>query len=545
MKKTMSITLALVFLLAWAAYAAPPRIAVAYFSATGNTKQVAQFIAKSYVGAEEVDLYEIRAAVPYTEADLDHSPDCRSMKEKNDPASRPKLGGAPFDFGKYEVVYVGFPIWYGLAPKIIYTFVESCDLTGKTVIPFCTSGGGGIDAAEKELSALVKGSNWLSGKRFAANTSQDEVNEWIWGSKEKIPPKKIVTGTPQGLRELAQEWDKRSKEIYKDLPPDPITDWDKTFDRDDRVNHSKISFINRYGIILSADLYEPKNASGRLPALAVSGPFGAVKEQVSGRYAQEMAARGFVAIAFDPSYTGESGGYPRNVASPDINTEDFQAAVDWLSAQDNVDPERIGIIGICGWGGMALNAAALDTRIKATVTSTMYDMSRQFANGYNDADDNEEARHRQREALNKLRTEDFKKGSYGVVQPLPDPGDLDENTPQFVRDYVEYYKTPLGYHERSVGSNQGWNEIGAMSFLNQPLLRYSNEIRSAVLMIHGEKAHSLFFSRDAFRNMINGNKYTGNKRLLIIPGAVHTDLYYKMDVIPFDKMEEFFRKHLK
>ncbi|MBQ9358912.1 MAG: hypothetical protein IJT95_05155, partial [Abditibacteriota bacterium] len=329
-KKTIGIAAALVFLLAWAAYAAPPRIAVAYFSATGNTKQVAKFIAKSYVRAEAVDLYEIRAAVPYTEADLDHSPDCRSMKEKNDPASRPKLGGEPLDFGKYEVVFVGFPIWYGLAPKIIYTFLESCKKPEVIFIPFCTSGGGGIEAAEAELSALGTRGYWVPGKRFAANTSQDEVNEWILGVKENIPPKetdtpvftewpgKTVTDVPPGLRELAQEWDKRSKEKYKDLPPDPIYDWDKTFDRDSRVNHSKTSFVNRYGITLIADLYVPKNASGRLPALAVCGPFGAVKEQVSGRYAQEMAARGFVAIAFDPSYTGESGGYPRNVASQDI-----------------------------------------------------------------------------------------------------------------------------------------------------------------------------------------------------------------------------------
>ncbi|MBO4548878.1 MAG: dienelactone hydrolase family protein, partial [Abditibacteriota bacterium] len=515
MKNTVTVTLALVFLLALGAYAAPAKALVAYFSATGNTRQAAEAIAK----AAGADIYEIVPETPYTEADLDHSAECRSMKEKNDPASRPKLGGAPFDFGKYEVVYVGFPIWYGLAPRIICTFVESCGLAGKTVIPFCTSGGGGIEAAEKELAALGKEGNWLPGKRFAANADRSEAEEWAKDMAEKTR--------------------------HEDLAPDPIYDWDKTFDRDPRVNHSKTSFINRYGIILVADLYEPKNASGRLPALAVCGPFGAVKEQVSGRYAQEMAARGFVAIAFDPSYTGESGGYPRNVASPDINTEDFQAAVDWLSVQDNVDPERIGIIGICGWGGMALNAAALDTRVKATVTSTMYDMSRQIANGYNDADDSEEARHRQREALNKQRTEDFKKGSYGSAGPLPEPEDLDENTPQFVRDYAEYYKTPLGYHERSVASNQGWNDIGTMSFLNQPLLRYSNEIRSAVLMIHGEKAHSLYFSRDAFHNMINGSKYTGNKRLLIIPGAVHTDLYYKMDVIPFDKMEEFFRRYLK
>ena len=320
-------------------------------------------------------------------------------------------------------------------------------------------------------------------------------------------------------------------------------EWDKTFPRNDRVAHRKVTFRNRYGITLAADLYQPKDAAGRLPAIAVCGPFGAVKEQASGLYAQEMAARGFLTLAFDPSFTGESGGQPRYMASPDINTEDFQAAVDFLSVQNNVDPEKIGIIGICGWGGLALNTAAIDTRVKATVASTMYDMSRIAAKGYFDANDSEAERHAQRESLNAQRTADYKAGAYaragGVVDPLPD------DAPFFVKDYYAYYKTPRGYHPRSLNSNQGWNVTGTMSFLNQPLLQYSNEIRSAVLVIHGEKAHSCYMSRDAFANMVKGNAYTANKELLLIPGAVHTDLYNRMDVIPFDKMEAFFRQYLQ
>ena len=320
-------------------------------------------------------------------------------------------------------------------------------------------------------------------------------------------------------------------------------EWDKTFPQNERVEHRKVTFHNRYGIALAADLYQPKDAAGRLPAIAVCGPFGAVKEQAAGLYAQEMAARGFLTIAFDPSFTGESGGQPRYMASPDINTEDFQAAVDFLSVQDNADPEKIGIIGICGWGGLALNTAALDTRVKATVASTMYDMSRVAAKGYFDANDSEEERHAQRMALNAQRTADYKAGSYaragGVVDPLP------EDAPFYVKDYYDYYKTPRGYHPRSLNSNQGWNVTGTMSFLNQPILQYSNEIRSAVLVIHGEKAHSCYLSRDAFANMVKGNAYTANKELLLIPGAVHTDLYDRMDVIPFDKMEAFFRQYLQ
>lgn len=319
--------------------------------------------------------------------------------------------------------------------------------------------------------------------------------------------------------------------------------WDKTFPKSDIVDHCKITFHNRYGITLAADMYRPKDISGKLSAVAVCGPFGAVKEQASGLYAQEIARRGFLTIAFDPSFTGESGGTPRYVASPDINTEDFQAAVDFLSIQDDVDPEKIGIIGICGWGGMALNAAAIDTRIKATVASTMYDMTRVNANGYFDEEDSADARYDKKKTLNAQRIEDYRKGTYalggGVVDPLP------KDAPFFVKDYYDYYKTDRGYHSRSLNSNGGWNVTGCMSFMNQPILKYSNEIRSAVLVIHGEKAHSCYFSKDAFSDMINGNPYADNKELMIIPGAVHTDLYDRMDIIPFDKIEDFLRKAME
>ena len=317
-----------------------------------------------------------------------------------------------------------------------------------------------------------------------------------------------------------------------------VSEWDKTFKKSDKVNHKKITFHNRYGITLVADMYVPKYAEGKLPAIAICGPFGAVKEQASGLYGQTMAERGFLTIAFDPSFTGESTGMPRYMASPDINSEDFQAAVDFLSVQDNVDHEKIGIIGICGWGGMALNAAALDTRIKATITSTMYDMSRVNANGYFDNEDNEEARYQNKKVLNNQRTIDYQNQSYqradGVVDPLP------EDAPFYVKDYHDYYKTARGYHPRSLNSNEGWNKIGCMSFINQPILAYSHEIRSAVLMIHGQNAHSCYFSKDAFQRL-TGN----NKELMLIPNAVHTDLYDNLEVIPFDKMSEFFKTYLK
>ena len=315
-------------------------------------------------------------------------------------------------------------------------------------------------------------------------------------------------------------------------------EWDKVFPKNDKVDHKKVTFHNRYGITLAADMFTPKSVVGKLPAIAVSGPFGAVKEQSSGLYALKMAELGFLTIAFDPSFTGESGGSPRYVASPDINTEDFCAAVDFLSVQENVDTDRIGIIGICGWGGMAINAAAIDTRIKATATMTMYDMTRVTANGYFDNENTPEARFVKKLAMNSQRTEDYKNGSYalagGVIDPLPD------NAPQFVKDYYAYYKTERGYHPRSLNSNNGWNVTSPLSFMNMPILQYAAEIRSAVLLVHGEKAHSRYFSEGAYEKMTGDNK-----ELLIIPGASHVDLYDNLDVIPFEKLNSFFNMHLK
>ena len=323
------------------------------------------------------------------------------------------------------------------------------------------------------------------------------------------------------------------------------SEWDKTFPASDKVEHSKVCFDNRYGITLAADLYIPKNAQGKLPAIAVSGPFGAVKEQASGLYAQTMAEKGFVTLAIDPSFTGESGGQPRYTASPDINTEDFQAAVDFLSLHDRVDPEKIGIIGICGWGGLALNAAAADTRIKATVVSTMYDMSRINQKGYFDEEDNADARYAKLQALNAQRLEDRRSGHIalygGVVDPLP------QDAPFFVKDYYDYYKTARGYHARSLNSNNGWNLMASLSYLNQPILQRVNEIRSAVLVMHGDKAHSCYMGKDAYAAMVRDNRYTDNKELLLIPGAVHTDLYDGggKNAIPFDKLADFFRTWLR
>ncbi len=322
-------------------------------------------------------------------------------------------------------------------------------------------------------------------------------------------------------------------------------EWDKVFPKSSKVDYKKVTFINHFGITLAADMYIPKSAEGRLPAIAVSGPFGACKEQSSGLYAQTMAERGFLTIAFDPSFTGESGGFPRAMHSPDIDVEDFQAAVDFLSVQDNVDPERIGILGICGWGGMALQTACIDTRVKATVTSTMYDMSRVAGNGYFDAADSEEARHQARVAVNAQRTQDYKTGEYvragGVVDPLP------EDAPYFVKDYYAYYKTPRGYHPRSLNSNDGWTVNTGTSLMNMRLFTYTKEIRSAVLMIHGDKAHSCYMSRDAYADMVKDSKYADNKELYIIPGASHTDLYDggEGSYIPFDKIEAFMKENLK
>ena len=315
-------------------------------------------------------------------------------------------------------------------------------------------------------------------------------------------------------------------------------EWDKTFPKSDKVEHGKVTFHNRYGVTLAADLYRPKGATGKLAAIAVCGPFGAVKEQVSGRYAQTLAERGYLAIAFDPSFTGESGGQPRNVASPDINTEDFCAAVDYLSTREDVNPEQIGILGICGWGGFAVNAAAIDTCIKATVASTMYDMTRVTAKGYFDEADNADTRYEMKKQLNAQRTDDYRNGAYALAGGVPQT--LPEDAPQFMKDYNAYYKTPRGYHKRSLGSNGGWNVTSALSLLNMPILAYAGEIRSAVLLVHGEKAHSRYFSEDVFK-ALKGD----NKELFIVPDAVHTDLYDNLEKIPFDKIEAFYREYLK
>ncbi len=322
-----------------------------------------------------------------------------------------------------------------------------------------------------------------------------------------------------------------------------VQEWDKTFPRDPEVEHSKVTFVNRYGITLAADLYRPKSAAGPLPGVAVCGPFGAVKEQAAGLYAQTVAKAGFVTLAFDPSFTGESGGAPRYMASPDINTEDFQAAIDWLLLSDLVADGRVGVIGICGWGGMALNAAAIDTRVKATAAITMYDMARVNAKGYFDAEDSEAARYAKKDAMNRQRIEDLKSGAYklagGVVDPLP------ADAPSFVKDYYDYYKTKRGYHPRSLNSNGGWNVTGCLSFFNQPINCYLAEVRSPILLVHGDKAHSYYFSRDAYRILRNG-LYKDNKEFVTIPGASHTDLYDGggKDAIPFDTLISFFRRYL-
>ena len=322
-----------------------------------------------------------------------------------------------------------------------------------------------------------------------------------------------------------------------------VQEWDKVFPQSDKVDHKKVTFKNHFGITLAADMYIPKNVDGKLPAIAVSGPYGAVKEQSSGLYAQEMAERGFLTIAFDPSFTGESGGSPRYMTSYDINVEDFQSAVDYLVGLDNVDSEKIGIIGICGWGGMALQTACIDTRIKATICSTMYDMSRVAGNGYNDSQDNEESRYQMRINLSNQRNADYKSGEYalagGVVDPLP------EDAPQFIKDYHAYYKTPRGYHKRSLNSNGGWAIQTNTSMMNVRLFHYSNEIRNAVMIVHGENAHSCYMGKDAYANMIKDSKYTNNKELVIVPNATHCDLYDQKDKIPFDKIEKFLKDNLK
>ena len=320
-------------------------------------------------------------------------------------------------------------------------------------------------------------------------------------------------------------------------------EWDKVFPKSEKVNHRKVTFKNHFGITIVADMYEPKEYNGKLPAIAVCGPYGAVKEQSSGLYAQEMAERGFLTIAFDPSFTGESSGEPRYMTSPDINVEDFQSAVDFLSVQENVDAEKIGIIGICGWGGMALQTACIDTRIKATICSTMYNMARVAGNGYFDEQDNEESRYKMRVGINNQRTEDAKTGKYKLVGGVADT--IPDEAPQFLKDYHAYYKTERGYHPRSLNSNNGWAMQSNTSMMNTKLFTYSNEIRNAVMIVHGEKAHSCYMGKDAYNDMIKDSKYTDNKELVIVPNATHCDLYDQKDKIPFDKIEEFLKEYLK
>ena len=321
------------------------------------------------------------------------------------------------------------------------------------------------------------------------------------------------------------------------------SEWDKTFPKSDRVNHKKVTFVNRYGITLAADLYVPKGAKTPLPAIAVCGPFGAVKEQCSGLYAQEMAERGFITLAFDPSFTGESGGQPRYMTSPDINTEDFSAAVDYLVTNPSVSPGEVGIIGICGWGGLAINAAAADPRIKATVASTMYDMSRVSANGYFDSADTPEDRYKMKSELAVQRTEDFRNGTPKLGGGVPDV--LPEDAPKFLRDYFDYYKTPRGYHPRSLNSNGGRNATSPIPWINFPLMSRANEIKNAVMIIHGEKAHSFYFGSDAYKKLSVTPGLDNNKLLMVIPGASHTDLYDREDIIPFDALVRFFNEYLR
>lgn len=322
-----------------------------------------------------------------------------------------------------------------------------------------------------------------------------------------------------------------------------VKEWDKTFELSKKIKHKKITFKNHFGITLVADMYKPKKVKCKLSAIAVSGPYGAVKEQCSGLYAMKMAERGFLTIAFDPSYTGESTGTPRYMSSQDINTEDFMAAVDYLRSLKNVDKEKIGLIGICGWGGIALNAAAVDPRVKVTISSTMYDMTRVSANGYFDENDNEESRHNLRINLAKQRDDDYNSGEFklagGVIDPIP------KDAPEFLKGYNSYYKTKRGYHKRSLNSNGGWTVQNNTSWINAKFLQYTNEIRNAVMILHGDKAHSYYFGKDAYHNMVKGNKYTDNKKLLVVPGAVHTDLYDNLRVIPFDEIEKFFIENFK
>ena len=476
---------------------------VVYFSWSpdGNTRFAAQTIAKKL----DAKMFEIKAEKPYPS-------DYRSCTQEAKPECQEKtlrpIQPLDIDLSAYDAVFVGTPNWWGTMAPPVRTWVtqNKTALKDKTVCLFQTNGGGGMQRVGSDFAVLLPESNVLPAEAFYGDSVKSSVK-----SLEKFVDDRIV-------------WKKAD-------------DWDKVFPKSEKVEHEKVSFPTRFGLTLVADLYKPKGATGRLAAIAVSGPFGAVKEQSSGLYAQTLAERGFLTIAFDPSYTGESTGTPRYVASPDINTEDFQAAVDYLISREDVDAERIGILGVCGWGGLAINTAAIDTRIKATVASTMYDMTRVIANGYDDANDTQTARMEMRRALNAQRNADYGKTperAGGVIDPLP--GDA----PQFIKDYHAYYKMPRGYHPRSLNSTDGWNKTSALSFLNAKLLAYAGEIESAVMIVHGEKAHSRYFGESAFK-LLKGD----NKELVIVPGASHCDLYDQMDKIPFARIVDFYAKYLK
>ena len=490
------------------------KAAVVYFSwsTDGNTRFAAQTIAKK-LGAE---MFEIKAEKPYP---TDYRTCTREAKpECQEKTLRAILPIAGLDLAKYDAVFVGTPNWWGTMAPPVRTWVTNnkAALKGKAVCLFQTNGGGGMQHVGGDFAELLPESNVLPAAAFSGGSVKSSVKALETFVTDRVTMVDAVPAKPA-------EW--------------PKSDWDKVFPPSDKVEHCKVNFPTRFGMTLVADLYKPKGATGRLAAIAVSGPFGAVKEQSSGLYAQTLAERGFLTIAFDPSYTGESTGTPRYVASPDINTEDFQAAVDYLISRDDVDAERIGILGVCGWGGLAINAAAIDTRVKATVASTMYDMTRVTANGYNDANDTQADRMAMRRSLNAQRNADYGKTperAGGVINPLP------ADAPQFVKDYHAYYKTPRGYHPRSLNSTDGWNKTSALSFLNAKLLAYAGEIESAVMIVHGEKAHSRYFGETAFK-MLKGD----NKELVIVPGANHCDLYDQMDKIPFDKIAAFYTKYLK
>lgn len=482
---------------------------VSYFSASGNTKKIAEKLANLL----NYDIFEIEPVNKYTNEDLDWtSKTSRSTLEMQDLSSRPKIVKKVNNMEEYDTVVIGYPLWWYTAPTIVNTFIEENDLKNKKIYLLVTSWGTSEIKSFKDLKEKYPELNIIGAKRFAGDESDNDYISWLDGKNEN--DKVIVFST----------------------------DWDKVFPKNENVDFKKVTFKNHFGITLSADMYTPKKYTGKLPAIAVCGPYGAVKEQASGLYAQEMANRGFLAIAFDPSFTGESSGTPRFMTSYDINVEDYQAAIDYLINLDETDGTKVGIIGICGWGGIALQTACIDTRIKATIVSTMYDMSRVSGNGYNDDEDNEEIRYNKRVNLNNQRIEDYKNGKYklagGVIDPLP------EDAPLFIKRYHEYYKTIRGYHPRSLNSNNGWAIQTNTSMMNVRLLHYSNEIRNAVMVIHGDKAHSYYMGKDAYDNMIKDSKYTNNKEFVVIKDADHCDLYDNMEKIPFDKIEEFLNKYL-